>query len=335
MKIFLATLPVFAALWFIMRLMMQLWEKGWLPAWFTPIGGITAWATVLSLAGPVWAVIDIFIGLVTADSYVNAFGPLMELFGVSLIIGLGGKLILGSPEILDYDHVKPFIVDSMQFRGYERRRDDIFEELDKHAIKKVFQETTGKAFPKEMEKKMKSIPHMEPEEALKELERVRAMPLRSVHLQDQLGQLRAGEVADISDSFKLNAVKNKSHDFYDLVSEMKIAPLEKLLSFKIVFPNLTAQTKLDADRVYRLKQELYDLLQALHGEKWLMPYGEHFERIKAVCHRTDTDTFGLPIQQPFFSVEIALVELKQRTGKLFVATDLDKIATVVFEPPGE
>ncbi len=145
-------------------------------------------------------------------------------------------------------------------------------------------------------------------------------------------QLKSGEVAEISDSFKLNTVKHKSHDFYDLASEMKIAPLEKLLSFKIVFPNLTAQSKLDEDRIYRLKQELYDLLQTLHGEKWLTSYAEYFERIKVVCHRTDTDTFGLPIQQPFFSVEIALIELKQRVGKLFVATELDKIATVVFEP---
>ena len=332
MKLFLSTLPVFAALWFIMRLMMQLWEKGWLPAWFTPIGAITAWATVLSLAGPAWAVIDIFIGLVTADSYVNAFGPLMELFGISLIVGLGGKLALGSPEILDYDHVKPFIMDSMQFRGYERRRDDIFEELDKHTIKKVFQETTGKEFPKGMEKKIKPIPHMEPEEALKELERVRAIPLRSVHLQDQLGQLKAGEVADISDSFKLNAVKRKTHDFYELASEMKIAPQQKLLSFKIIFPLVTAQTTFDADRIYRLKQGIYDLFQALRSEDWLKPYAESFSNLKVVCYRTDTDTFGLPTEQPFFSVEIALSELTQREGKLFVATDLDKIATVTFSP---
>ena len=328
MKIFLATLPFFAVLWFLMRLLKELWEKDKLPGWFSPIGGLIAWGIVASAVVLVWGVIDPLIRLITEGSQ----GAAYELIGLGFALSLGGKLLADNPQIMDFSRVKPLIVESLLFRKYDLRREDIFVELDKHNVKKTYQETTGKTFPKEMEKKMKPIPHMEPEQALKELERVRAMPLQSVHLQDQLGQLKGGEVADISDSFKLNAVKQKSHDFYDLASEMKIAPLEKLLSFKIVFPNLTAQTKLDADAVYRLKQELYDLLQTLHGEKWLMPYGEYFERIKVVCHRTDTDTFGLPIQQPFFSVEIALSELIQREGKLFVATELDKIATVDFQP---
>ena len=86
----------------------------------------------------------------------------------------------------------------------------------------------------------------------------------------------------------------------------------------------------DLDSVFRLKQGLYDMLQALNSEPWLKPYAEFFGKIKVVCHRTDTDTFGLPVQQPFFSVEIGKTELSQRESKLFVATELDKIATVVF-----
>lgn len=328
MKIFLATLPVFAVLWFLMRLMKELWEKDKLPGWFSPIGGIIAWATVASAVGPVWGVVEVLIRLFTEPSMGVAF----ELGGIGFALSMGGKLLADNPEILDYARVKPLIVESLQFRKYDLRRDDIFVELDKHNVKKVYQETTGKEFPPEMEKKRKPIPHMEPGEALKELERVRAMPLHSVHLQDQLTQLKAGEVADISDSFKLNVVKHKTHDFYELASEMKIVPQEKLLSFRIVFPNVTAQTTFDADRIFRLKQGLYDLFQALRAEAWIKPYTEFFEKLKVVCYRTDTDTFGLPIQQPFFSVEIALSELIQREGKLFVATELDKIATVDFNP---
>jgi len=328
MKIFLATLPFFAVLWFLMRLLKELWEKDKLPGWFSPIGGLIAWGIVASAVVLVWGVIDPLIRLITEGSQ----GAAYELIGLGFALSLGGKLLADNPQIMDFSRVKPLIVESLLFRKYDLRREDIFVELDKHNVKKVFQETTGKAFPKEMEKKMKPIPHMEPEEALKELERVRAMPLRSVHLQDQLGQLKAGEVADISDTFKLNAVKHKTHDFYELASEMKITPKEKLLSFRIVFPNVNAQTTFDADRVYRLKQNLYDLFQALRSEAWLNPYAEFFEKLMVVCYRTDTDTFGLPIQKPFFSVEIALVELEQREGKLFVATELDKIAVVSFNP---
>jgi hypothetical protein len=326
MKIFLATLPVFAVLWFFMRLLKELWEKDKLPGWFSPIGGIIAWATVASAVGMMWGVVEVLVRLFTEPSWGTAF----EFIGIGFAISMGGKLLADNPEILDYARVKPLIVESLLFRKYDLRREDIFVELDKHNVKKVYQETTGKAFPKEMEKKMKPIPHMDPEEALKELERVRAMPLRSVHLEDQLGQLKAGEVTDISDSFKLNAMKHKTHDFYELASEMKIAPQAKLLSFKIIFPLVTAQTTFDADRIYRLKQGIYDLFQALRSEVWLKPYAEYFSNLKVVCYRTDTDTFGLPTEQPFFSVEIALSELRQREGKLFVATELDKIATVTF-----
>lgn len=328
MKIFIPAFFVFAALWFLMRLIKELWEKDKLPGWFSPIGGIIAWGIVASAVGMVWGVADPGIRLFTEPSYGVAF----ELIGLLFALSMGAKFLADNPEIMDFSRVKPLIIESLQFRKYNLRREDIFEELDKQNIKKVYSETTGKEFPKEMQKKMKPIPHMEPEEALKELERVRAIPLRSAHLQDQLSQLKAGEVADISDSFKLNAVKRKTHDFYDLASEMKITPSEKLLAFKIVFPNVNAQTTFDADMIFRLKQNLYDLLQALRSEAWLKPYMEYFENLRVVCYRTDMDTFGLPAEKSFCSVQIALMELAQRDGKLFVATELDKIAVVTFTP---
>lgn len=327
MKIFLATLPVFAALWFIMRLLKELWEKDKLPGWFTPIGGIIAWATVASAVGPIWGVVDVIVRLVTEPTMGTAF----EFIGIGFALSLAGKLLADNPQIMDFSRVKPLIIESLQFRKYDLRREDIFVELDKHNIKKVYRETTGKAFPKEAEKKMKPLPHTDPEQAKKEIERLKAQPLRSVHLESELSQLKAGEVTNITDTFKLNALKHKTHDLYEHAYGMQIVPAEKLLSFKIMLPNVNAQTVFDADRAFRLKQDIYDLFQNLNSEDWLTPYAGFFDKIKVTCHREDTDTFGLPIQQPFFSVEILITELRQREGKLFVATELDKIANVVFD----
>ncbi|MBI3005948.1 MAG: hypothetical protein HYY49_11135 [Ignavibacteriales bacterium] len=314
-------------MWYLLRLLREAWGKKLLPGWFTYVGGVLAWITIVSLAGPVWAVIDLFSIIMERPD----LGVGLEIGTLFILISIVAKVLIDYPEILDYARVQPFLLASLKFEHYTRKRDDIFEELDKHVIAQIHREQTGKEIPAGKPQR-KFIPHTDPEQALREVERLRAQPLRSVHLKAELDQLKAGEVTDITDTFKLNAAKHPTHDFYQLASEVKITPVEKLLSFKLVFPNVNSQTAFDADRVFRLKQGIYDLLQALRSEIWLKPYQEYFSNLRVVCHRTDTDTFGLPIEKPFFSVEIAVAELVQREGKLFVATELDKIATVTFTP---
>ena len=326
MKSFLVTSAVFAGLWYFLRLLREAWGKKLLPGWFTYVGGVFAWLTVLSLAGPGWAIVDLFSTMFDHPDMGIGF----EIGSLFFLISIVAKVLIDHQEILDYARVQPFLFASLKFEHYTRKRDDIFEELDKHTIAQIHREQTGKELP-ETKTPKKGIPHTDPEQALKELERVRAQPIRSAHLEAELSQLKAGEVTDVTDTFTLNSLRHKTHDFYELASGMLVTPQEKLLSFKLVFPNVNAQTSFDADSVFRLKQGLYDMLQALNSEPWLKPYAEFFGKLKVVCHRTDTDTFGLPIQQPFFSVEIECAELSRREGKLFVATELDKIATVVFD----
>ncbi|MBI4428266.1 MAG: hypothetical protein HY562_04025 [Ignavibacteriales bacterium] len=325
MKNFLLAGALSAGLWYVLRLLREMWGKKLLPGWFTYVGGVLAWLTVISLVGPVWAIVDLLSVMFDRPDMGVAF----EIGSLFILISIVGKVLIDHPEILDYARVQPFLLASLKFEHYSRRRDDIFVELDKHIIKQIHKEQTGRELPETKQRK-KFIPHTDPQQALREIEQLRAKPLRSVHLESELRQLKAGEVTDITDTFKLNAAKHKTHDFYEFASEIKISPQEKNLSFKVVFPNVNAQTTFDADRIFRLKQGLYDLFQALRSELWLKPYAEYFDTFKVVCHRVDTDTFGLPIEKPFCSVEIALSELIQRDGKFFVATDLDKIAKVSF-----
>jgi len=325
MSNFLLTSGIFAALWYILRLLMEMWGKKLLPGWFTYVGGVIAWMTVVSLAGPVWAIGELFAKMFDRPDMGTGF----EVGSLFFLISIVGKVLIDNPEILDYARMQPFLLASLKFEHYTRKRDDIFVELDKHMIRQIHKEQTGTELREEQQKK-KFIPHTDPQQALKEIEQLRAKPLRSVHFQDELSRLNKGETVEVVDTFKLNAVKRTSHDFYPNVSEMAIRPAEKLLMLKLTMPEVTPETQFNADRTFRMKQNIYDFLQALNTEQWLAPYSKFFDKIHITCHRTDTDTFGLPIQTPFLSVGIATSELRQREGKFFVATELDKIATVSF-----
>jgi hypothetical protein len=322
---FLQSLALFALFYAPLQLLHENWKRLALPPWFIYPAGILSWGAVLSLVGPPYALVSLFGAVLKAPDVSAGF----EIGAVLILISLVAKTLVDYPEILKWDRMKPFLQHSLLFRSYFGEHIDIFQELEKKRINDIHREISGNDIP-ELQRKDKVLPHIAPEQARRELEKFRAKPLQSAHLKTELEQLNLGTTIDISDTFKINVLKRPTHALYTQAYEMSLDPAERTLRFKVNFTNITVDTKFSAERLFRVKQEVYDLLQALVSEEWLKPYSEFFDLLFLTCFRVQLDGFDLPQQFPFMSIQIPVKELRTRDGRIYSVADLHTIAIVTM-----
>ena len=322
---FVTSFVIFGVLWALLRLGREAWAKNQLPRWMTPVGGVVAWGAVLSLAGPVIAIARLFLRVMERPDVAAGY----EFGGIAILGSLVVKVLIDHAEILDYDRVQPFFFASLKFQPYGQKRDNIFAELERHEIRTLYKEQTGKDLI--LENQEKKIPSLTPEQARKLLEESRKVNPRSVHLKTEVDQLLQGKETDINEAFVINRMKVDRHRLYNEISDLKIDPASKTLRFKIRFPELSPGVELTAEKLFRIKQDFYDVLQFLNMEFWMKPYVPFVETFDVTCHRVELDSFNMPEPIPFMRVEIPTAELRQRENSIFIATELNKIAKVTME----
>ncbi len=320
---FLTSLFFFALFYYPLRLLKDNWERLSLPSWWVYPAGILSWAALLSLAGPPIAIVYVCADVVQHLSISAAF----EAAAIFFLGGIIANVVMVHREILDWDHTAPFIRASLMFRNYYNEQDDLFQQLEKKRIHDIHRETTGRDIVERVVTK-KELPHMSPEAARRLLEEERLKPIQSVHLDEELDRLKAGETVDLSDTFTINTFKHPTHALYKDCHEMRIDPAAKILSFAVHQTRITGDTVLSREPLIGVEQDLYDALQALIDEAWLRPYTKYYEKISVTCFRVKLDSFDLPQQSPFLRVEIPVAELQSRAGKFYNVADLPAIATV-------
>ncbi|HTP13890.1 MAG TPA: hypothetical protein VMM37_09670 [Bacteroidota bacterium] len=325
MSQFFLSLAVFGLFYFPLRLLEENWVRLSLPDWWVYLAGILSWAAVLSMAGPPIALLAVCVDVVRSLSMGAAF----EAAGLLFLAGIIANLVVVHREVLDLDHVLPFMRTSMMFRNYFKEEEDLFQQLEKKKIRDIHREITGKELVEPSSVK-KELPHLDPATARRVLQEERSKPVHSVHLADEIQRLSAGETVDITDPFTVNTFKHPTHVLYKLVHEMRIDPTTRLLSFHIHCAQITSDTTLSRDVVIRLEQDLYDALQALIAEPWLKPYSIYIEKISVTCFRVLPDSFDLPRQHPFLQLDIPIAELQVRAGKFYSVADLPAIATITM-----
>lgn len=324
MGTFLRSLFLFAIFYTPLRLLHDNWKRLALPPSFIYLAGILSWGAVLSLVGPPYALVSLFEAVLKAPDVSAA----LEIGGVLILISLLAKTLVDHPEILKWNHMKPFLQRSLLFRNYFAEHIDLFEELEKKRINDIHREISGNDIPDLQ--KVRILPHSAPGQARQELEKRGAKPLQSAHLKTDLEQLKLGTTIDISDTFKINVLKRPTHALYTQAYEMSLNPAERTLRFKVNFTNIAPDMKFSAERLFRVKQEVYDLLQALVSEEWLKPYSEFFDLLFLTCFRVQLDGFDLPRQFPFMSIQVPVHELRAREGRIYNVADLHTIATITM-----
>lgn len=292
------------------------------------IGGIAAWSVVTVLAIALVKIVQFSYHLFTAPAaemaaelMAGAFAFVGGLFGVVMVFRL--------TQIVDTFYFREFFIHSLAFRAYEIKRDDVFAELEQHVINQVREETsdTPEAADVMREKKIKKH---DPGQLRKELARQKHRPVQSIHLEDEIRRLGRGEEVDISESWHMNSLRRSSHPLYLQISEVRISPGGGILSFRLTVQHVQQEELSDPKIAYRLKQDLYDVLQGIRSEEWMMPYAQFFHSMSVKCYATRLDSFGQPLLYPFITIDVGMDELEKLEGRFFDVGNFGKIAKVVF-----
>jgi len=313
-----------ALIWTLAR-MRQRALKGVQPEWFVLASGIAAWVLVASLGWSAFTIGNLIVSMMTIGVRRGA-EILATLMGIFMYIALYIKVRQSS----DSMYINDFLMSSLLFTPFNAPGKDIFEELERQEIRKIHRETTGRDVDEMIEKK-KPIPHTETEQARKEIERLRAQPVRPAHFDSEIRQLQAGEEVEVSDLLLYLASKKPRHDLYRHCSNARISPPKKTMSLSVQFPSLLAGIELNADRLHRAKQDLYEFLQAFNTEEALKPYRPFFSAFDVTCSRVEADSFDLPAKIPFMTIEIDAAELRKRENSFFSVADLHTIARVTMQ----
>jgi len=336
MKILFNSLVIFCFCYFTLRYLKLFWEKRQLPPWSKYILGVLAWGALLSFLGILWGLAQPVIELFTAPNTVLAF----LLTGLAMAVGAIAKYANANPELFDFASMKAFLKDSLAFTNPARSWMSLAEEVDKHEIRRVYKEVTGNNLPddderydRELKKKLEASKGKEffskdkrvaaSKEALDLLKQTIESPLAKEELQ----QIQQGSTVDISDSWHLNRLKRSSQDYFHLVKKAVIDPGLKHMTLTLESEEFTDSQVQDAPSLYRLKQNLYDFLQAVHQEAWVQPYLDHVATISCnACHFEDQAFVGVQVH-PTCRVEISRADLKAYENRFY---DVGQMKTEVL-----
>ena len=284
--------------------------------------GAISWVFILSAAA--WLLMPLyFVYLLLGMHAIGAIYPLM-------FFGMATGLAFQAKETLDAATVLHFLRQSAMFRPIKPHTMVFQEELDKKKIRDVHRETSHKPFPT-IGRHKRPLSEKEIHEYQQKIGAAKERPTRSRHFKEELALLKTGETANISDPWKVYTFDHNLHDLYAEMSELHINPQTRVLQFKLNIPGAKERALQDSVYIYRLKQDLYHLLQVLNTDPWIAWYNEFFDRLALVCYGIEPDTFGHVQMFPFMKIDIARPQLFQRDGKIFNAGDLHTICTLTFD----
>lgn len=334
MIILIISFLAFLVFYFSLKSFYTAWEKRRLPKWSRAVTGLLAWAIVISFGGILYSFFELF----------AAFD--MGLIFVALGATAFWKYTTANPELFDFPHMKFFIKRALEFESPLLKKENIFEELDKHEVRRVYRETTGKELTVKVDddpllRKMARESLEETEDRLSKakresrfekdktvgankrlIEQMLKTPIKSPHLRSELQQLSKGTVVNITDSWKLNSLSRSSHELYGKVSEAIVHPKEKQLSLTIIADTITQQHMQSPPRLLLVKQEIYDFFQHVNQQDWMKPYFAFVATIECICSELIDDPFAGPKITELLKAEITTDELKQYQNRFYNAGEL-------------
>ena len=325
------SLVSFCVFYFTLRYLKLFWEKRKLPSWSRFVLGIFAWGALLSFLGVLWGLAQPIIGLFTNPSMGLAF----VITGIALGVGGIAKYANANPELFDFQSMKPFLKDSLAFVKPSLRWNNIFEDLDKHNVRKIYRETSGKELPdgdgkddpqlkqKLAGTKLNAFSRDGRVAAPKWAKELVAQTIASPHLKTELEQLQRRTAVDISDSWKINSLKRSSHDYFKLVSTAVVDPLAGVFDLHLQSEEFTPERVEDPVKLFQMKQEVYDFFQAVHQEKWVQPYLNGIEIFRCTCVHYEDEAFVGPRSHPVCRFEISRTELRKHEQSYFNAGEMN------------
>ena len=318
MKTLSISAVLFLLFYFTLRYLKLYWEKQRLPGWSKYILGILAWSALTAFMGILWEVLQPVLELFTEPNYGTAITLMGYAFGATIIL----KVSQGNPEVFDIASMVPFLKESLTFSNPARSRVLLSVEIEKNKVKQIYKEATGKelktdrdAYDQELKKKLQTVKKNElwlqdkRVPSPKDVQATLKKPIRSIHGSEELKQLQEGSSVDISDSWILNRQKKSSHPFFHLVKHAIVDPSSAKISFVLESDRFTDAKVRNPAALYRLKQDLYDFLQAVHQQDWVEPYLQFVTSVSCECCCSEDLIFAGANVHPVCRVEMTCAQL--------------------------
>jgi hypothetical protein len=292
---------------------------------FSPIEsffvGVLAWVFLLAVSG--WGFLALYQGYLLLSERV-----LGAIFGLMFICMATGFAFQAN-EVLDTSTVIQFLRRALVFRPTKPRSLIFEEELDKKKVRDIHAETSDKAFPT-MGAQKQALTKEEIKNLQQEITSPKERPPRSMRFEEEVQRLKTGQIAHLTDPWKIYNFNQASLELYTEMYELEIDPKTRTFQFRLNIHKATESALQDPMFVFELKKDLYQLLQVLNTDPWLGWYSEFFDHIVVVCFGNESDAFGQMQMYPILRIDIVRSQLTDREGMFFNAADLHTICAFTF-----
>jgi hypothetical protein len=280
---------------------------------------VFAWCAILASLAAVYSFFSFLIDLITAFD-TDTLIPFVVLL---IILGIVVKFLTDKKEILDINHMIPFLRCAVLFRPYDARRQELFERNERMMMAEAQRAAAARSESGEQPEGVLDIS----EEGLKES----TAPPQSSQSEASVSEvdiLKRGEAIDVSELFKSKTAKAPAHPLYPAITVMRIDPSEKQMKFNLTFPAAATEPELTPERLARCKQGVYQVLQAVTVEQCLRPFSPFFTTVGVNCLRTKKDEFDMVRETVFLTVRMDTNQLRQLRGRPFNSAEFGKMATI-------
>jgi hypothetical protein len=321
MEEFIIAIVLTGMLYAVLRFFKLSWLKQSFPPTFIYLAGVFAWSAILASLATVYSFFSLLIDLITALD-TDTLIPFVVLL---IALGIAVKFLVDRKEILDINHMIPFLRAAVMFRPYDARRQELFERNERMMMAEAQRAAATRGESGEQAEGVLDIS----EEGLQD-STVTPQSGKTEASVSEVDILKRGEAVDVSELFKSKTAKLPAHPLYPGITVMRIDPSEKEMKFNLTFPSATTGPELTPEKLVRCKQGIYQVLQAIMVEQWLKPFSPFFTAVSASCLRTKKDEFDMVRETVFMTVRIGTDQLRQLRGRPFNSTEFGKMAAITM-----
>lgn len=228
-------------------------------------------------------------------------------------------------QFFDTGKLVHFIRSSIGFRQYVANTMLLREESERHRVRRIYRETTGR----ELSERVR-VQRSSGRTVLNESELPSAVGQQ--FNRENLRACEAGVDADVRDGWILYSANAAPHPWREKISATLVSPSQRILTIEFDFEGIEPARFKERKPYYAFKQQLAEFLLPALEKQWLVPYQRYCVRIRIVCTLRRDDGFGHESRHRFLTIEIPLENLRSAAGEFFDVDNFERKGTVTLLP---
>ncbi len=283
--------------------------------------GVIAWWLAATMAIHSLSLIALAAAFFTGDADA---GYAVVFLLIVLIVVI--RLYVYYEDSMDLGEMKNFLRDALVFRNYVRRKDhELREEMDRHELHRIYKEVTNKELTADVT--ATAYDYRSPP-----LSKDRTPEQKISHRlhADHLQQLAAGKEIDATETFRLELMGNKAHQYLPLISDVFVDGTASTLSFSVVLPVEQQLRWNEPNAKQRIIERMYEFLVILTSLPWFSKYERYTRTITATLVQTDLNDEAKEVSKELVQFEISLSTMRARGTKITPSSEIEKMATISF-----